>query len=269
MKKKLLLDLAAFILLIVCMEYNFTGSLGHEIIGVVLFIALAVHVSLNRKYYMTLLSGKMKLNSAKTTAMCLLNILLLVSLAVMIITSVVISKELLPALGVATNHYAVWRFLHVLSACTLLSTSFIHALMHIPMFKKLKQQMIKGKGKLTAASIGFYILCSITGVYLVKNNIHHLSKNGSSQNITPIQNIEGTGVEEVPAVSESIVSPEKNDDLAGTSDITPTKDTPSLETYLGQLFCQGCGKHCCLLTPQCGRGRREAQNATEEYKKLY
>lgn len=43
----------------------------------------------------------------------------------------------------------------------------------------------------------------------------------------------------------------------------------SLSDYLGGLYCSGCGRHCCLLSPNCGKGRTQAANAEAEYYEIY
>jgi len=38
---------------------------------------------------------------------------------------------------------------------------------------------------------------------------------------------------------------------------------------LAQFTCNGCGKHCLLTNPRCGRGEVEASEKIEEYFSLY
>ena len=47
------------------------------------------------------------------------------------------------------------------------------------------------------------------------------------------------------------------------------EETVSLDDYLGSLFCSGCGKHCSLLSPRCGRGQDQASQAAAEYYETY
>lgn len=44
---------------------------------------------------------------------------------------------------------------------------------------------------------------------------------------------------------------------------------PTLDSYLGNLRCTGCGKHCSLLYPQCSIGVKQASSATTTYHSLY
>lgn len=71
------------------------------------------------------------------------------------------------------------------------------------------------------------------------------------------------------------------DTLLGLSDDKPTSFSSvndlesgkayvaSLDDYLKGLFCNGCGRHCSLLSPQCGKGERKAEQATAEYYNTY
>ena len=48
-----------------------------------------------------------------------------------------------------------------------------------------------------------------------------------------------------------------------------TEKIPSLEEFLSGMNCTGCGKHCSLLSPRCGRGEAQAEQAQYEYEQLY
>lgn len=42
-----------------------------------------------------------------------------------------------------------------------------------------------------------------------------------------------------------------------------------MEEYLKGLFCNGCGRHCSLLTPRCRKGDSKANAARTEYYNTY
>ncbi len=48
-----------------------------------------------------------------------------------------------------------------------------------------------------------------------------------------------------------------------------TSDVPTLNEYLKNLKCGGCGHGCNLLNPRCMRGARKQSSATEEYNEIY
>ena len=50
--------------------------------------------------------------------------------------------------------------------------------------------------------------------------------------------------------------------------LSPTPP-PTLAEFLSGLRCSGCGKHCPLSHPRCGRGEMQAQQATEVYYQTY
>ncbi len=60
LKDKLFIDAAVATLLILCIEYDATGSFIHELIGVILITGLLTHVIIHIKYYRILGSVKTK-----------------------------------------------------------------------------------------------------------------------------------------------------------------------------------------------------------------
>lgn len=48
-----------------------------------------------------------------------------------------------------------------------------------------------------------------------------------------------------------------------------TPPSPTLAEFFTGLRCSGCGKHCPLSHPRCGRGELQARQATEEYYQTY
>lgn len=59
---------------------------------------------------------------------------------------------------------------------------------------------------------------------------------------------------------------------AETAQVAPAEtvgEIPTLDDFLGKLVCTHCGRHCSLLSPRCGKGRSQAQQAQEEYQQTY
>ena len=46
-------------------------------------------------------------------------------------------------------------------------------------------------------------------------------------------------------------------------------DPPTLSQFLSALRCGGCRHNCCLLSPQCMKGRSKQQSATVQYTQTY
>ena len=69
---------------------------------------------------------------------------------------------------------------------------------------------------------------------------------------------------------DSGTSKKKEEDTQNqTQETGDDAEVPSLSDYLGKLFCTGCGKHCSLLSPGCGHGRQQAQQAETQYVQEY
>lgn len=92
------------------------------------------------------------------------------------------------------------------------------------------------------------------------------ASNASSEEATTPQN-ENSQEEYIPPTTESNV--EKNSDTAITAPTENAQEIPSLNDYLGKLFCTACSRRCSLLSPNCTRGEQQAKAATEEYNSLY
>ena len=219
-----------------------------------------------------------------------------VSLVTMFISSVVISKDIFSFLGITAVNYEAWRILHIVSACVMLITSVAHLIMHVNLFKNLKNKHIKGAvpGKiltsvscLVAFLIGLYTIKTTGG--LVSDNIIASSDGDKSQKIQPSEPEKTNNTEKTePYVVTEIPDTEKSVDFTEAiteNDIIVTEENPlddepviteeqaeekpSLEEYLGNLICTGCGKRCSLLAPRCRKGEMKSQSAMEDYEEMY
>lgn len=66
--------------------------------------------------------------------------------------------------------------------------------------------------------------------------------------------------------SDNSTSKKNNSSTASSSSTSSTLSTASsVDEYLGNLHCTGCGRHCVLTNPQCNVGATQAQQATQEY----
>ncbi|WKY45758.1 hypothetical protein Q5O14_06580 [Eubacteriaceae bacterium ES2] len=72
-----------------------------------------------------------------------------------------------------------------------------------------------------------------------------------------------------PVQEDEVITPETSSSDNQTIVTEPDPVVPTLNEYLSQLRCGGCGKNCSLINPRCGTGQRKASNAQEEYYSLY
>jgi hypothetical protein len=108
---RLVIDLTMTILMLVAMAYQITGNTIHEVIGVILFLLFVVHNILNRRWYKAITKGKYNIRRVLSITV---NLLFLMSMVTIIISSFPISSDLFPFIPV--NNDMVWREIHVLTS---------------------------------------------------------------------------------------------------------------------------------------------------------
>lgn len=136
-KGKHILDAILSVLLIVCMGYQVTGNLFHEIAGTVLFALFILHCILNRYWFINFRKIP-KGTKGNLTAVIgyTVNILLIADMAVMVVTSVLISRNVFSFTGLQAGNFARW--LHVAGAYAGLILVSVHVGCH---WKALLMQM--------------------------------------------------------------------------------------------------------------------------------
>ncbi len=121
------------------MQYGFTGDLWHEIAGAVLTIMFIAHVIINRKYYGGMIK-KIRSGSkpkAKQIFGFVTDIIFLVGAALMLFSSMVISRNLFIFMDLSFLNYDFWRYVHIFTAIAMLVLGLVHLLLHLNLFKSL------------------------------------------------------------------------------------------------------------------------------------
>lgn len=108
---KLVIDFVMTVLMLVAMAYHITGSTIHELVGAVLLVLFIAHNILNRRWYKTIIKGKYNIRSILRIAV---NLLFLVSMIVVMISSAPISRDIFPFFPI--NNDMIIRQIHVLTA---------------------------------------------------------------------------------------------------------------------------------------------------------
>src|SRR5688500_9034881 len=90
---RLVNDLVMTVLMLIAMAYYITGNTIHEVVGVVVLLLFIVHNFLNRRWYKTILKGK---HNVRRILQIGINLLFLVTMALMMISAVLISSDLFP-----------------------------------------------------------------------------------------------------------------------------------------------------------------------------
>lgn len=135
-KIKVLVDVIMTALLLVLMAYHITGNKVHEWLGVLLFFLFLLHQVFNWKWYKSVFKGNYTAVRSVHTAV---NILLMVDMLVMIISGVMLSRDVFYSLNISAG--TIGRKLHMVAGAwgfLLVSVHLgLHGSMLIGVAKKL------------------------------------------------------------------------------------------------------------------------------------
>jgi hypothetical protein len=108
---RLVIDFSMTVLMLVAMGYHITGNAIHELVGVFLLVLFLVHNILNRRWYKNIFKGKHNVRRILSLAV---NLLFLVSMTVVMVSSVPISQDIFPFIPI--NNDMILRQIHVLTS---------------------------------------------------------------------------------------------------------------------------------------------------------
>lgn len=272
LKQRLILDGVLLVLLTVLMDYSLTGGFLHELLGFVLLAGFLVHITVNREYYKAMLRGiKSGKVSAKSKAGFAVNIILPLSAAIMLISSLAISRDLFPGIAELFGGQ-FWVPVHIICAVVLLTSVFIHVCMHAKLISAFIGQVTENEAVLKMKTAGMRVMALLFALLVVRSSFSSMA---DAANMLPAGDAGETEIDNgVNRQSNELIIEEDNssDQDGYVIEIEPEpepEETVSLDDYLGSLFCSGCGKHCSLLSPRCGRGQDQVSQATAEYYEAY
>lgn len=162
---RLVLDLVAVSLLLVSLAYDWLGNAVHEVIGMVMFLLLVSHNIFNRRWYGTVAK---RTRAPRTMLTRTINISLLVTMLALLVTSVLISREVLAFLPGTSTFTA--RQIHTAFGYLALLIAAIHLGLHWTMLvgfvrSRLRITSLGNRGKnalrTLAAAIAAYGIHSL------------------------------------------------------------------------------------------------------------
>lgn len=302
---KLLIDVTMTVLYLLLMFAGGLGGFFHEIAGIGFCVIYIVHILLNRPMTRGLFKG-VKSTSRKPDRVILLisDIVMMICMPIVVLTGVLIARELF-----VIDIGLPWDFifsLHNALSYVCLGTMALHLLLHakylIGVFKKLPSVNGRevrsafcrfGAGAAAAITIYFSVYSVING-NMTNEPLASAGKNNNTPK--PTEPVATAPTTEVLTQEQTISTtlPITEDYFANTEgDVTDeqiemttqqvveeetqiepvteeeTEEIPSLEEFLSSMYCTGCSRHCSLLSPRCGRGEAQAEQAQYEYEQLY
>ncbi len=253
---KIILYVIMTIIMLILMNTNITGMELHEILGVGIFLIFLIHKILNIKWIIAITKNifSKKVN-LKTKIVYILNVILLITITANVITGILISKCILTNISISNSqNLSSWhKFISYWSLIIISIHIGLHWEMLINMFKKVF--------KITKESIITKYVLKIVYLAIAVSGIYSLTKTQINKNfILPINNNQNK-----KEVTKKESQDESNTNSSNSSNSVIIEEDTGLEDYLSKLYCTGCGKHCPLTNPQCGRGQNYRQEKIEEY----
>ncbi|WP_368294489.1 ferric reductase-like transmembrane domain-containing protein [Dehalobacter sp. TBBPA1] len=297
---KIVLDIAMSILFVFLLDAFGTGLTFHEIAGLFIFALFSIHILLNWSWVknttLNLLQSKLKNRTAVSVKMkYALNLAIFISISIIVITGVLISKVLFPS---DTTH-GEWIYLvHKWTSYICLGFLITHLVIHASYFVKsvgriiinLKERNVRktlvrlGAACLLVVMLYTRVLSTVSASD--ENQLGKITETQITTSPSTSQNRTDSPTEsqynENITYSEGSVSDNDDSEDADTivsandaatdatvGDTTGPEEKISLDEYLSQLHCNGCHKNCSLLYPQCDKAQGEIRAAEQDYQELY
>lgn len=272
LKQKMIMDGIMMILLLVLMNYDLTGGLIHEFLGIVILVGFIIHAAANRRYYAAMIKAiKRGEAGTRNKVAFAINIILPFLAILMLLSSVAVSRELLPGISVMFRS-EMWVPIHIICAVVLLICVFIHVCLHAKMISAFIGQYAESPALQKLKSAGMRVMAFLFALLVIKSSFSNMT---DAVSLLPSgdPNQSEFDSDSNKQSNEMIIEDNDTGDQDGyVIEIEPepeAEETVSLEDYLGSLFCSGCGRHCSLLSPRCGKGENQASQAAEEYYETY
>jgi hypothetical protein len=129
-KVKLVLDVSIFIAFIIAMDPRSSGIAIHEWLSTAAFAAIVTHLLLSWDWIVQTTRRIVGTLNAQARVNYILNWLLFFDVTVLMLSGFLISKAILPSLGITLPQNFTWRSLHDASANIFLLLLGIHTALH-------------------------------------------------------------------------------------------------------------------------------------------
>jgi hypothetical protein len=128
--KNLLIDLAALTAFLIVFEPHMTGETIHEWLAVAPAGVLVVHILLHWKWVVQVTKRFVQQLRTSVRLNYIINALTFLAYVAVMLSGIMISKSVLPTLGLQIAHDQAWRMLHNLSANAALAMTALHFALH-------------------------------------------------------------------------------------------------------------------------------------------
>ncbi len=272
---KIMIDAIMLILFVAMLFSNQTGMVFHEVFGMVLGGLVLAHVLLNLQWFRGV-THQWSSRSVKTKVQFSMDIALIVLTFAIMVSGVLISTVLFPNISVSNRFLFV--MIHKWGSYAAMAVIAGHLVMHARYLASVLPRMFRSSSAKPVRRIASATIAIVFIAALVYTQISPALASASQAAITAETTVTPTAETTVEPTSPSTTIDAGSSSSTGQKEQTTEPTTPtveqatpaqSLSSYLSGLHCTGCGKHCPLSAPQCGRGEAQAQEATQEYNTTY
>lgn len=266
---KLLIDLAMCIVYLMLMFADGVGGFFHEAAGIGIGALFIIHILLNLSMTKGLIAS-VRAGSGGVHKRLLLasDLILFTCMPLVILTGILIAKELF-VLRIGLPWKLIF-LVHKYASYGCLAALCLHVLMHaryltgvvrkLPsMEKKELRAALCRFGAGAVVSVALYlalVLCIPSG-----NKTAPQLPSAPAGTYHPVEDVRSE-----EALTDEIPSALESEEASGQPSL---EEIPTLEEYLQGLRCTGCGRQCSLSSPNCKKGRIQAERAAEEYASMY
>ncbi|MDR1014808.1 MAG: DUF4405 domain-containing protein [Coriobacteriales bacterium] len=139
-------DVIAAVVYLVAANPALTGLAIHEWASLGILVVLIVHVAQHYDWVIDAFKRTRRNPSLATTGNLVLDVVTVVVLMVVTVSGIMISRHILPALGLVAQGYFFWNPLHSLFAKVLLALLMVHVVVHAKWLWAFFRSLRQGKG---------------------------------------------------------------------------------------------------------------------------
>lgn len=283
---RLLLDITLYVLYIVLVFGFGTSRFFHEVCGIGIVALFILHFTMNTRMFGSLhrrVSGE---NATVVQRLLYISDILLTGLVpISVMTGILISTELfyINTGAFIGSFYTFHKLVSYVSFGIMTLHFAFHAKYVIGVVKRIIAS-VKEKGmRRTFAGYAAGVL-AVYFSYTIAYNAFSVPVYGDYENAEvnqpteiidqPDETYEEPTAETDDENEETITDDDKKEQTASENNaytepsVTET-EIPSLNEFLGKLFCTGCHNRCSLLSPRCSTGRAQAVQAETKYYEEY
>ncbi len=129
-KTNLIIDFLIMAAFLVAYEEKLTQVAIHEWLSIALFLGIVIHLASHWQWVLQVTTRFFKQFFQKSRANYVLNVLLFVCFIVVMLSGILISREVMPFLGVQMGNDMTWKRLHTISADGVIIILGLHFAMH-------------------------------------------------------------------------------------------------------------------------------------------